>query len=795
MVWCHPALDIASKSDNLDTMPVLNYDTRASSQPIIRVPSSKPHLWYRILTERLPRYTNQWAAVLIRAILSFGSPYCMGRLLQCLERLGSVSNEAWMWFLCMGAASVAESVASNHISWTQMSELGIPIRSQLIMSIFHKLLRKKDCKEQTRKSSRAPQVTSIISPDTYSLSFYAAIAYIIPSRLLKFSFSIVFLYRLLGWQSTITAVVTTLACFAVHRFTVKQINAARKAAQASRDGTTAALNEALYALREVKFSSTEDQWGSHIDTFREQELRDVSWTRTVTSIRGIWDTAAPFVVVTAALFTYLYTGGELTPSVVFPMITVLHQLQDTLSFIPVALNDYFHSVDTASRIDKYLASPEWKGITNITTGNVIFANATIAWPSDQHENIGTEPEIAPSNFLLRDMNIEFPAGELSIISGKTGAGKSLLLAGILGDADILTGHVQGPSPVAYVSQIPWLQNATLQGNILFGSPIDQKRYDLVIAACALQPDLNALLDGDQTQIGLRGVKLSGGQRTRLAFARALYSSASTMVLDDIFSTLDAHVANQIFGALTGELCKGRTRILVTHHVSLCLPAARYLVTLEHGTVSYAGEPESAVYDASTSQATPSVKPKSATESSSSESEKTSKVGKATAPASTKNTSTSTWHSLWVYFSAAGGLGFTCSYVLGVVASRLLNGLTSYLLGNIKSAGQPAAASTPNSDLQYNVSLYLWAAALSIGATTVSKLHTNAATLRAARYLFRKMTFNVLRMPLLWIDSTPLGETLKTFTVDARTVDDLILVSIAAFADSAVRILNAVFIGY
>ena len=107
--------------------------------------------------------------------------------------------------------------------------------------------------------------------------------------------------------------------------------------------------------------------------------------------------------------------------------------------------------------------------------------------------------------------------------------------------------------------------------------------------CALTKDLEMLTDGENTEIGANGINLSGGQRWRVTFARALYSRAGILVLDDIFSAVDAHVGRHIFEkGLTGELGQGRTRILVTHHVALCKSKAKYIVELGDGTVENSG---------------------------------------------------------------------------------------------------------------------------------------------------------------------------------------------------------------
>lgn len=712
----------------------------------------------------------------------------------------------------MGVSAICEVIMNNYIAWMQQSEIALPVRAQLVTALFRKLLRKKEAKgdkNSPKPASKAPNIINLVSRDSWGLSFYAAIAYLVPSRLFKFFASASFLYRLLGLRSTIAAVLATAFCFSVHRLTIQKSIAARNKERLSHDQTTTVLKEMLSSLRDIKFSASEWQWEAHIESFRETELQDLQSTQYAAALRGIWDSTAPFVVIMAALSTYIYTGGQATPSGIFPMMSSLAVLQDSLSFIPTALNDYFGSFDTARRLDKYLASAEQPRILDLGASEcVCFARATISWPSNEIHEAKSDPEGESKSprFALKNVNIAFPPGELSVISGKTGSGKSLLLTGILGEVELFEGCIKTPADhgmsVAYVAQVPWLQSAAIEENILFGSPMDRKRYDLVINACALLIHFHALIDGDQTKIGLRGVKLSGGQRTRIGFARALYSSAKTLVLDDIFSSLDTHVSKEILGALSGNLCTGRTRILVTHHVSLCLPATKYLVHLENNTVSYAGTPgesEAKIQLIKSSQTfATAAQPSSVSNGNVTPETTADNAAKSDQSKQPAIISATPYES---YFKAAGGISFTALYIFGILIGRLLDALASYLLGRIKSEGPRVSASldaaAPQMDstnLSHNVLLYLSSVILLIAIKALSKLHTNAAALHAARYLFRSMVSNVLRMPLLWVDSTPLGSTLKGFTSDSARVDESPLFYIAAFADGARNILTIIGLG-
>ena len=133
--------------------------------------------------------------------------------------------------------------------------------------------------------------------------------------------------------------------------------------------------------------------------------------------------------------------------------------------------------------------------------------------------------------------------------------------------------------ISYAPQVPWIQQATLRENILFGSKFQKARYDAVLRCCALEKDIETLPLGDSTEIGEKGVNLSGGQKQRVSLARAAYSNSDIIIMDDVLSAVDAHVGEHIFCELITGFLKGRTRILVTHQVSLVLPRADLVLCL------------------------------------------------------------------------------------------------------------------------------------------------------------------------------------------------------------------------
>jgi ABC-type multidrug transport system fused ATPase/permease subunit len=358
----------------------------------------------------------------------------------------------------------------------------------------------------------------------------------------------------------------------------------------------------LQGIRQIKFSALEERWEKKILDLRNTELR-AQWTAFVYDIvlLSIW-IIGPVMLSAVSLGVYSLLHGDLSASVAFTTMAVFTSIEFSLAILPELIADFAEAYVSAGRIEKHLESPERVQET-VRAEAISFEKATLAWPADDSDD-------DQERFTLQNLNLSFPPKALSVISGRTGSGKSLLLSAVLGEAEILDGIVRVPVPppleqrfddratkanwivdsaIAYVAQVPWIENASIKDNILFGLPFDQERYKKVLFACALEKDLEMLPDGELTDIGANGINLSGGQKWRISFARALYSRAGILVMDDLFSALDAHTGRHLHvHALTGELCQGRTRILVTHHVGLCLPATDYFVHLENGVVQHSG---------------------------------------------------------------------------------------------------------------------------------------------------------------------------------------------------------------
>ena len=596
-------------------------------------------LWKTIFVAHWPTFLQQNAVSMVQSATQLAPQFAMYSLLRVLELRRSnhpSGTTGLLWAIGLGVSMTISAWIETQSLWMLWSRLVICIRSELTAVIFMKPMRSKDLKGVSIQGSSNPSLSqsdessisrkllnddsestlltsdndgndceaddmqqvrrsiiNMVGVDTKRITDFVGVSHMILSSTFKLIISLTFLCGLIGWESVLAGLGVLVFFTPFNLYFSNIMNKAQGHIMRTRDEKMAMINEALQGIRQIKFVASEGQWLEQIGRMRAEELKWQWYSFLLrTCLVGIW-ALGPVMISAVALSVHTLLRGSLSPSVAFTAIAILGQIEGSLAIIPKLIMQMLEAGVSAARIGQCLTEPEAVSYTE-AADTVSFANASIAWPTNLRKS--------SLDFSLDAINLSFPPKKLSIVSGKTGSGKSLLLAAIIGEAEKLSGTIKVPKPtrrcntddadpgswiipeaIAFVAQVPWIENATIKDNILFGLPYKEKRYALTLSACALIKDLDILPDGDMTDVGAGGINLSGGQKWRVSFARAIYSRAGILILDDIFSAVDANVGSHLFeNALCGDFGEGRTRILVTHHTDLCISKASYHVILGHG---------------------------------------------------------------------------------------------------------------------------------------------------------------------------------------------------------------------
>ncbi|KZV64708.1 P-loop containing nucleoside triphosphate hydrolase protein [Peniophora sp. CONT] len=411
--------------------------------------------------------------------------------------------------------------------------------------------------------------------------------------------SVYFLYLVLGW-SAFVGVAVMIACLPLPGWVAKLIQDIQETAMKKTDARVQTVTETLDVLRMIKLFGWEQKIADRLAVKRDEELKWIKSRELATLTTDVLNHTIPFLQMVATYSVYtLVMKKQLTASIVFSSIAVFDMLRDNLQMVfyfisplvqaKVSLDRVTEFLQDTELLDHYAAQLEGKASEDaIVTGapedplSIGMNDASFTWSATS-----TDGALTPSRraFTLHIPDkLDFKRGAVNLIVGPTGSGKTSLLMALLGEM-----HFEPLTPgswvnlpreggVAYAAQESWVQNETIRDNILFGASYDAERYKKVIYQCGLKRDLSLFDAGDRTEVGEKGLTLSGGQKARITLARAIYSSAEILLLDDVLAALDVHTSKWIVEkCLKGELVRGRTVILVTHNVALAGPVSDYVV--------------------------------------------------------------------------------------------------------------------------------------------------------------------------------------------------------------------------
>lgn len=405
------------------------------------------------------------------------------------------------------------------------------------------------------------------------------------------------------------------------------------------------MRELLNNLKIIKFYAWELAYKSNITAVREREMRYLFSIKVLRNFITAYAVTLPTMSSMISFVTMWKTGSMRNVGKVFSSLSLFSILAQAIMLLPIALatgadawigfrrcRDFLSAEQYDDELDRKIAKPEDYFSGDLVSGfefgdsgykeekelpvAVEMEHANFEWETftedeeedknslwDDHLMKATEEKKNATRFSvslasllvlsfqhtfagLNDINLTVKTGEFVIITGAIGSGKTSLLNAISGFMK-MTNPDLGSLRVyneLLLCGAPWIQNATVRENILFGKEMDRGRYYAVLRACCLEEDLAELSFGDNTEIGERGVTLSGGQKARINLARAVYRDASTLLFDDVLSAVDSRVGKKIINGLFFGLLANRTRILATHQLSLVLRADKVVFLNGDGSI-------------------------------------------------------------------------------------------------------------------------------------------------------------------------------------------------------------------
>lgn len=597
--------------------------------------------------------------------------------------------------------------------------------------------------------------------------------------------SVILVWRLIGWPCLI-GIAVVLTAQAVNSLLVRQLISWEKVRRAATDAKLQQISQYVEAIRHLRWYGWHLTWLQRIMTARQKELNlkvvTYLWNLSIIFINSLGSGILPV----ASFWAYTTLAGhELRVSVAFPALQLFILLQGNLRDIPNLITVLLNANVAVGRIESFMAEPDRAELeqeyhTSSSEDVLEVRDASFAWPG-------------LSRNVLHNLTLSFPTG-LTVISGQVAAGKTALLQALLGELDLRQGELLKPrTPVAYCAQSPWLQSMTIRENILFGSPYDDTRYKRVLEACALVTDFAKFKHGDLSPIGENGIGLSGGQKARVALARAVYSRAKILMLDDPLSALDQQTAESIVSTcFAGDLMQDRTLILVTHRTDLCRGIAEQAIEVSEGTARV-------VTDTALTDAT--NLPRSMIEMEDRNTQEFSDAQEAAAIPEKFMEEEHRRHGgvqakvYWQYIKA-GKLKWWAFVVLGAAFCRLLRVLESWFLKEWGEAYNEAGAGVfmvgslnegiqlrsspvsrlfdhfpdPSENVRPWLIGYLIIAVAQATGYLILQCFMLVVTYSAGRQMFRDIMKRVSHTTFRYYDVTPVGRLMNRLTSDIGTID-------------------------
>ncbi|XP_070181093.1 ATP-binding cassette sub-family C member 10-like [Littorina saxatilis] len=759
----------------------------------------------------------------------FAGPILLNLLVSFIETKNEPDYHGYLYACCLVLATFLGTLCSTQFDYNSQI-VALKIRCAIITTVYRKAL---TVSSVAQSKFNTGEIVNFMSTDTDRIVNFCPSFHAFWSLPFQIAVSLFLLYQQVG-LSFLAGLAFAIILIPINRKLAMKIGELSTRMMEQKDSRVKLMNEMLFGIRVLKFYAWEDHFSERINELRGKELHSLKGRKYLDAMCVYFWATTPVLISILTFTTYVLLGNQLTAAKVFTSLSLFLMLIAPLNAFPWVINGLMESWVSLKRVQNFCTLKEldpgqYYSPPDIDENVVIqIKNGRFSWqeedsvnPNYSAVNLHSEmndvcaPELE-TTLQLKGINFQIFKGQLVGVVGKVGSGKSSLLSAVLAEMNRLQGEVcvhglkQG---FALAAQESWIQNATVRDNILFNQPYNATRYEAVLWACALTEDLKVLPAGDQTEVGENGVTLSGGQKARVALARAVYQDKNIYLLDDPLAAVDAHVARHLMQNCIMGLLRDKTCILCTHHVRF-LTQADVVLVLEDGRIQKAGPPNEVLPtvhleseaeeqnnnagDAESVEEEEGGTPDEADGGMMEEEEKEKgvvklavystywkAVGSCLSPLvllslflmqASRNTS-DWWLSYWISHShdSSGNHGNNSTTAQSAVTSAFLLSQTS-LMHTLEDRtfrnSSPMGNLTEGED---NVSFYLTVYGCLAGANSIFTLMRAFlfayGGICAARVLHQRLLGSVLKAPVSFFDTTPIGRIINRFSSDMYAIDD------------------------
>ncbi|TPX59470.1 hypothetical protein CcCBS67573_g09088 [Chytriomyces confervae] len=509
--------------------------------------SNSPQLWRVILRVFSGFIFSAGLAYFGEMAVKIGEVLFMGQILEWFQNPNAPARDGYLYGLGLASLGLLHAVL-HHVEFFLAMRCGLQMRVAFIAAVYKKCL-----SLSTSHTSSTGYIVNLVSNDVQRFEDAAPFAHFIWLGPLEVVLMTYFMYTQIGYAS-FAGVAGLLLMIPLQGWFARLFARLRKNTVGLRDERIKCISDSLAGMLVVKLYAWEKAFEDSINSIRDQEMRNIRKASYLRALNEAFFFASGSLIEIFAFVTFWLMGGVFTPAKIFTCIAYMSSIRLSMTnFFPKALQFLAESRVSLDRIQEFLALPI--SIPTETNGEFGWGPPKLKAMQQQQQPFivvdtantpaatTTNNKTPKSQSILQNINLKIKVGELVSVVGAVGSGKSSLLNAILGEMDAYepTQIALRSKKISFCTQTPFILSGSVRDNVTFGLPFDAQKFRKVIDVCAMESDLKIFQNGELTLIGERGVTLSGGQRARLALARAVYSDADIYLLDDPLSAVDTKV--------------------------------------------------------------------------------------------------------------------------------------------------------------------------------------------------------------------------------------------------------------